>query len=414
MNTSLHLLRLGCSIYWIAFYALAISITPEQTLHALQSWRQAAASSKPSYGSFISVDEYLTGTPITAYLQQWLGTKSRVKDALHDGQIQVNQRLVYSNYKLKLNDQIQFLLKDSQEIETTSISKQIERLTTFVNILLKSELNPALSILYEDNEVAVVMKPSGVHSLRWVGTLKKNVFALDDVLPIVLSPPSMNSPSYHESLLRPLPCHRLDSRVPGCLLIGKTVSSLSHLNHQFQNRSIHKEYTAILCGNATDKIGNQSSLISMDVNGCAAESIIQVLDIVGCNVYGAMSKVLLHPLTGRRHQLRQHCAWIGCPIVGDDVYHNCASYPLDLRAEAIRRAENGERVEMFQSANMPFPSVRERGGLFLMSTGIEFTHPVSNARIKVDCQTPRKFGNLLHRAQKGADWAAQHVTSNTL
>ena len=408
------------ALRWCCLGAFILSVqtlmvTHEQTAHALYQWRKAATASKPAFGTCVSIDESVADMRITSYLQSWIGTKSRIKGILHDGQVRVNQRTVFSNYILKLGDVIEFLLQDAQNVDISIPDKQIERLTTYANVLLKAELNPCLSVLYEDDHLAVVLKPSGVHSLNWVGTMKKNLFALDDILPILLHPPHDHSLHYNESLSRPLPCHRLDARVPGCLLVGKTVSTLSHLNNQFQDRSIVKEYTAILCGNATNALGNQSSLISIDVNGCSAQSIVEVLDVVGCNVYGAMSKVRLHPLTGRRHQLRQHCAWFGCPIMGDDVYHNCASYPEDLRAEAIHRAELGEAVDVFLSRKSTFATVRERGGLYLMSTGIEFTHPVTNEKMRICCYPPKKFENILYRAKKGAEWAAQHlVTSDAL
>ena len=402
-----------CTISAILFVLSvpALIITHEQTHHALYQWRKAAAASKPAYGTRISVDESVADMKITAYLQSWIGTKSRIKDLLHNGQVLVNQRNVYSNYVLKSGDIVDFLLQDSQNVDTPIPDKHIERLTTFTNVLLKSELNPSLTVLYEDDHLAVVLKPSGVHSLNWIGTMKKNLFALDDVLPVLLHPPHEDSVFYKDSLSRPLPCHRLDARVPGCLLVGKTVSTLSHLNNQFQERSIMKEYTAIVCGNATQALGNQSSLISLDVNGCSAESRVEVVEVVGCNVYGAMSKLRLHPYTGRRHQLRQHCAWIGCPIVGDDVYHNCASYPIDLRADVIHRAELGEAVDIFPPLTSSYPRVRERGGLYLMSTGIEFIHPVTNERMRIGCQPPRKFESILIRARKGAEWAAQQIAS---
>ena len=52
------------------------------------------------------------------------------------------------------------------------------------------------------------------------------------------------------------------------------------------------------------------------------------LQVTPCNVYGHLTKVSLRPLTGRKHQLRQHCAALGTPIMGDDLYHDAAHVPL--------------------------------------------------------------------------------------
>jgi hypothetical protein len=67
----------------------------------------------------------------------------------------------------------------------------------------------------------------------------------------------------------------------------------------------------------------------------------------------------------------------------------------------IKRAEGNEHVY----ARDEFPSVRQRGGLFLMSTSIEFEHPVSKQRKKVSCKVSEKFGNIMMRAKKGAEWS---------
>ena len=124
--------------------------------------------------------------------------------------------------------------------------------------------NPPAHILYDDNEVAVVFKPSGVHTLSWAGTVQKNVLAFNDCLPIILSPsnptPSfLSSPNITDtvtstgppslSLARPSPCHRLDARVSGCVVVAKTKNALADLSHQFENRLVKKEYRAVVAGN---------------------------------------------------------------------------------------------------------------------------------------------------------------------
>jgi hypothetical protein len=66
----------------------------------------------------------------------------------------------------------------------------------------------------------------------------------------------------------------------------------------------------------------------------------------------------------------------------------------------IRIAEKGDSVELHPG----FPAVRERGGLFLMSTAIEFDHPKTLRRVRVECSPSPKFTNIVERAQKGAEW----------
>lgn len=78
--------------------------------------------------------------------------------------------------------------------------------------------------------------------------------------------------------------------------------------------------------------------MNIPVFGRDARTTGKVLDTVPCNVYGNMTLVALYPHTGRRHQLRQHCAALGAPIVGDDLYHDCATYTHLLgRVAALSR-----------------------------------------------------------------------------
>ena len=241
---------------------------------------------------------------------------------------------------------------------------------------------------------------------------------------------------------------------------------MANLNAQFASRSIDKEYIAILAGNASraleecsrhncsdiesslssennisvSKIEKSSSLqlasielispseepvelsssavifnISAPVNALTASSTMEVLEVVGCNVYGAMSKVKLSPQEGRRHQLRQHCALIGCPILGDDLYHNYSAYSdMYTRATMLQAASEGNTITLpsFSSSSVKTPPlkafapVRERGGLFLMSTAISFSHPTTGKLTRIECPLSNKFRNVIFRARKGAEWNA--------
>eukprot|EP01036_Dinobryon_divergens_P055081 gene55081-73581_t len=221
-------------------------------------------------------------------------------------------------------EQVRNISAEATEIEHKKTAIYMHRLKNFTNSLLINDpyhgaglvRQPMLQVFYEDDFLAVVYKPAGLHTLQWVGTMKKQFFTLSDVLPLILSPPRTLQHEGEEiaALERPLPCHRLDARVPGCVLVAKTASSLAALNSQFSDRIVKKEYKAILVG--------------------------KIIEQASCNVYGTISHVALSPVTGRKHQLRQHCAWLGCPIMGDDLYHSAAFFPSGrLRREAIARAE---------------------------------------------------------------------------
>ena len=95
----------------------------------------------------------------------------------------------YGTRTLKYGDEI-FIKKLEEKPFVEPNLDKISKLVNFTNYLLEETRNPPLKILYEDNDIAVVLKPAGVHSLQWLGPMKKNYFCLDDSLPFLLSPPT--------------------------------------------------------------------------------------------------------------------------------------------------------------------------------------------------------------------------------
>ena len=81
-----------------------------------------------------------------------------------------------------------------------------------------------------------------------------------------------------------------------------------------------------------------------------------LLDIIPCPLYGAIPSVFLSPFTGRRHQLRRHCAALGCPIVGDDLYHEAA---FDPPGQSRLAAIQGASVQQQKQKHKPQPSVNQ-------------------------------------------------------
>lgn len=94
----------------------------------------------------------------------------------------------YGTRILKHGDEVVIKKLEEKPFVEPNLDK-ISKLVNFTNHLLEETRNPPLKILYEDNDIAVVLKPAGIHSLQWLGPMKKNYFCLDDSLPFVLTPP---------------------------------------------------------------------------------------------------------------------------------------------------------------------------------------------------------------------------------
>lgn len=178
--------------------------------------------------------------------------------------------------------------------------------------------NGNLTVLYEDDWILAVDKPAGmlIHPSRScnTGTLANFVAGY--------YANSGKSAAFH-------PVTRLDRDTFGVVLIGKN----SHIHAALQAGKAQKLYHALVYGCPVEAEGiidaplARKPLPSLlrEIHPLGKQSITRYRVIekkAGC------TKLALEPITGRTHQLRLHCAYIGCPILGDPQYGNAASQAL--------------------------------------------------------------------------------------
>ena len=169
-----------------------------------------------------------------------------------------------------------------------------------------------LEILFEDTELLVVNKPSGMlvhptHPDKNGTMLNALVFHL-------------NSGSTGKTI-RPGLVHRLDKETSGMIVVAKSVRSHRLLARQFQQKSVEKKYIALVEGSVSANTGTIEAPIGRfaerkiwDVKEGAKPSVTKYRVIER----GEDATLLeLEPITGRTNQLRIHCAAVGHPIVGD-------------------------------------------------------------------------------------------------
>lgn len=173
----------------------------------------------------------------------------------------------------------------------------------------------SLEVIYQDEDVVVVDKPSGMLTHAKGGIVDETTVA--DFAKSIVSEISDSD--------RPGIVHRLDRDTSGLLIIAKNNQSAKHLQEQFATRKVKKTYIAVVDG--APKIDHaeidlpigrnpaKPSTFRVDPKGKAATTIYRVL-----STEDKKSLVELSPITGRTHQLRVHMAYIGTPIVGDVVY----------------------------------------------------------------------------------------------
>ena len=238
-------------------------------------------------------------------------------------------------------------------------------------VVLRAEAEPMatvasqdipLDIVYEDDDILIIDKPAGlvVHPAagHWDGTLQ-------------------NALPHHAPALAGIPrcgiVHRLDKDTSGLLMVAKTLSAHKSLVEQLQERSVHREYLALVQGAMTaggtldESIGRHSGdrkRFAVRQDGKPAVTHYRVAERFP---HHTLVRVKLE--TGRTHQIRVHMSHIGFPLVGDPVYGGRPRLPAGagegliallrdfkrqaLHAETLGLAhpESGEYVEW----NSPLP-----------------------------------------------------------
>jgi 23S rRNA pseudouridine1911/1915/1917 synthase len=198
--------------------------------------------------------------------------------------------------------------------------------------------NIELPIIYEDKDVIVIDKPTGV-----ISHSRGRYWYEPSVASFVRQ---ITGQEGERSGI----VHRLDRDTSGVMICAKNAEALSILQKQFSSRKVHKTYRAIVSGH----VAQEHAIIDMPIernpkkpqtfrvgaNGKQAQTEYQVIMTLNSH-----DKLELKPLTGRTHQLRVHLRQLGHPIVGDSLYGIEAAERLFLHAYSIELTlPNGQRA----------------------------------------------------------------------
>jgi len=207
----------------------------------------------------------------------------------------------------------------------------------------------ALTVLYQDEYLLLVNKPSGLLTLSGKHPLNKD--------------------SVHFRLVQDHPTalmlHRLDFGTSGILVVALNKEINGHITRQFQARTVDKTYTAILHGHLAEDTGTIEYPIAKDSDNFPLQKICYEAGKAAISNYEVVerlhaphvTRVRFKPVSGRTHQLRIHSREIGHPILGCDLYATNEAFSMAKR-------------------------------LMLHATTIAFDHPVTGERINFTSSCP--------------------------
>ena len=268
-------------------------------------------------------------------------SRELITKMITNGYILVNDKVVKPSYKVKEEDNIDI---DTSFIKTTDV------------VPTKMELD----IVYEDDDVMVINKPSGLVVHPGAGNF-------DNTLVNGLLYYTNNLSNFSDEV-RPGIVHRLDKDTSGLMLVAKSDKAHEILADDFKNKRVHREYVALLEGVlpnskafidapiGRDKKNFQKMCVTGD--GKKARTHLTVM-----KRYDKYTLVRLVLETGRTHQIRVHMAYIGYPVYNDPVY------------------AKKEATEF---------------GQFLHSEYLKFTHPITKEVLEFRASLPDEFENFLN------------------
>ncbi|EOB7403113.1 RluA family pseudouridine synthase [Staphylococcus aureus] len=273
-------------------------------------------------------------------------SRNQIQDWIKAGLVVANDKVVKSNYKVKLNDHIVVTEKEVVEAD-----------------ILPENLN--LDIYYEDDDVAVVYKPKGmvVHPSpgHYTNTLVNGLMY------------QIKNLSGINGEIRPGIVHRIDMDTSGLLMVAKNDIAHRGLVEQLMDKSVKRKYIALVHGNIPHDYGTIDAPIDRNKNDRQSMAVVDdgkeaVTHFNVLEHFKDYTLVECQLETGRTHQIRVHMKYIGFPLVGDPKYG--PKKTLDIGGQALH------------------------AGL------IGFEHPVTSEYIERHAELPQDFEDLLDTIRK--------------
>ena len=216
--------------------------------------------------------------------------------------------------------------------------------------------NKRYKIIYEDDRLIVVDKPSG---MLVIPTPKKETNTLSDLLNRELDERAIEALNHSlrsgTGQANAYPCHRLDRETSGLILYAKGKATQQLMMEEFRKKNVRKSYIAFVHGNVKKNFEIINKPIYNRNKNRAEEAVTKYRVLERRRDFSILE---VEPVTGKTNQIRIHLKGIGHPLVGESVYAFRKDFKLKFKRAALHAKE------------------------------IEFTHPVTGKRMKFSSALP--------------------------
>lgn len=276
-------------------------------------------------------------------------SRSLVQELIETGEILVNDRVRKSSYAVELDDRITVALPP------------------VVNLEVEPDNDVDFDVIYEDEHIAVIEKPAGLVVHPAVGNLNKTL-----VNGLLAKYPQIKTVG--DDMSRAGLVHRLDKDTSGVMVIALTEPAREQLITQFKDRVVEKHYITLTEKHPTHEVGRVEAPIGRDPSNRKRMAVVKdgreaITEFRVRERYSDNTFMDVYIFTGRTHQIRVHLAFIGCPVVGDQVY-------------GYRK----QRLDLDR--------------LFLHAFRIAFNHPMSGERMAFEVPLPTELEAILETLYK--------------
>jgi 23S rRNA pseudouridine1911/1915/1917 synthase len=273
--------------------------------------------------------------------EEW--SRTQVQQWIKEGNVLVNGQKIKTNYKCSMNDNIEITIPDPELLD-----------------VIPEEMD--LDIYFEDKDVLVVNKPSGmvVHPApgHLTGTLVNGLMTHCKDL------------SGINGVLRPGIVHRIDKDTSGLLMVAKNDMAHEKLVNQLVEKSVTRKYRAIVHGVIPHDFGTIDAPLGRDTKDRQSMTVVDngkhaVTHFHVIERFKDFTFVECQLETGRTHQIRVHMKYIGYPLAGDPKYG--PKKTLDINGQALHAGILG------------------------------FNHPRTNEYLEFEAPLPKEFEELVEQ-----------------